>query len=199
MTVLDPQARIAMLERELAWAHLKIQALEERLRRQRIRMLGPHSETLSDLQLELLAEEEPGVTREEVEAESRREPMTSMPPREGKAPRRLHPGRQKLPEELPRVEQVIACESRKCANCGGETAVLGYDESEQLDVEPARYFVRVIKRQKRACRKCANGSVMAAPLPERIVEKGLASDRVVIQTVVAKYADHCVPRTHLAA
>ena len=27
------QARIAMLERELQWAHLKIQVLEERLRR----------------------------------------------------------------------------------------------------------------------------------------------------------------------
>ena len=30
----------------------------------------------------------------------------------------------------------------------------------------------------------------AAPLAERIVEKGLASDAVVIQTVVAKYCDH---------
>jgi hypothetical protein len=37
------------------------------------------------------------------------------------------------------------------------------------------------------------------PLAPRIVEKGLASDRVVIETVVAKYCDHRVPRTHLAA
>ncbi|HUE01916.1 MAG TPA: IS66 family transposase [Bryobacteraceae bacterium] len=35
-----------------------------------------------------------------------------------------------------------------------------------------------------------DGTVTSAPLPERIVEKGLASDRVVIQTVVSKYADH---------
>lgn len=166
---------------------MKIQVLEERLRQQRIKMLGPHSETLSNLQLELLAEKEPGVTREEVEAESRREPMNSAPARE---PRRPHPGRQRLPEKLERVEQVIACEDRNCRKCGAETALLGYDESEQLDMEPARYFVRVIKREKRACRKCANGSVTSAPLPERIVEKGLASDRVVIQTVVAKYSDH---------
>jgi transposase len=40
--------------------------------------------------------------------------------------------------------------------------VIGYDESEQLDVEPARYFVRVTKREKRACRHCS--SVTAAPL-----------------------------------
>lgn len=30
----------------------------------------------------------------------------------------------------------------------------------------------------------------AAPLADRIVEKGLASDGVVIHTVVAKYCDH---------
>jgi len=66
--------------------------------------------------------------------------------------------------------------------------VIGYDESEQLDVEPARYLVRVTKREKRACRRCS--TVTAAPLAERIVEKGLASDAVVINTVVAKYCDH---------
>jgi len=66
--------------------------------------------------------------------------------------------------------------------------VIGYDESEQLDVEPARYFVRVTKREKRACRRCS--TVTAAPLAGRIVEKGLASDAVVINTIVAKYCDH---------
>jgi transposase len=187
MIVADPQARIAILEHELRWAHLKIQVLEERLRRQRIGILGPHSETLSDLQLELLIEQEPGVTGEEVEAESRRSPVTGMPSRE---PRRSHPGRQRLPENLPRVEQVIPCADDNCSTCGRETTVFGYDESEQLDVEPARYFVRVTKREKRVCRNCVDGTVTAGRLPERIVEKGLASDRVVIQTVVGKYCDH---------
>ena len=68
--------------------------------------------------------------------------------------------------------------------------MIGYDESEQLDVEPARYFVRVTKREKRACRRCSTGTVTMAPLAPRIVEKGLASDAVVIDTVVAKYCDH---------
>jgi hypothetical protein len=73
----DPELRIATLERELAWAHLKIQALIAELRQQRIQFLGPRSETLSDLQLELLADEEPGATRDEVEAESQREPIAT--------------------------------------------------------------------------------------------------------------------------
>ena len=181
---MNAPARIAELERQLHWAQLKIQALEEELRQRRIQQLGPKSETLSNLQLELLADEEPGTTREEVEAESRREPLKRTPSRE----RKPHPGRKPLPENLPRVNNVIACSERTCASCGEETAVIGYDESEQLDVEPARYFVRVTKREKRACRRCS--TVTAAPLADRIVEKGLASDAVVINTVVAKYCDH---------
>jgi transposase len=186
VTAPDPQFRIATLERELAWAHLKIQALIEELRQQRIQKLGPRSETLSDLQLELLADEEPGATGQEVEAEAVREPIVDLAPRE----RKRRPGRQRLPENLPRVEQVIPCAERHCKECGSETTVIGYDESEQLDVEPARYFVRVTKREKRACHCCQEGTVAMPPLEQRIVEKGLASDRVVIDTVVAKYCDH---------
>jgi transposase len=182
----DPQLRIAQLERELQWAHLKIQVLEERLRKQRIQMLGPHSETLSNLQLELLADEEPGVSSDEVEAEAGREPLAQNTRRKRKA----HPGRERLPENLPRVEKVIRCSEETCRACGQETTVIGYDASEQLDVEPARYFVRVTKREKRACRGCEQGTVTMAPLEPRIVEKGLASDSVVIATVVAKYCDH---------
>jgi transposase len=106
----------------------------------------------------------------------------------GRRERKPHPGRQSLPENLPRVTETIPCAERTCAQCGEETAVIGYDHSEQLDVEPARYFVRVTKREKRACQKCS--TVSATPILERIVDKGLASDAVVIDTVVAKYCDH---------
>lgn len=186
VSVADPQLRIAQLERELHWAQLRIHVLEQRLREQRIRLLGSRSETLSNLQLELLADEEPGVTADEVEAEARRERLARVPRRE----RKPHPGRERLPENLPRVERVIGCDEKSCAACGRETAVIGYDESEQLDVEPARYFVRVTKREKRACRSCQQSTVTMPELEPRIVEKGLASDAVVINTVVAKYCGH---------
>jgi transposase len=182
----DPQARITTLERELAWAQLKIQSLTEELRQYRVKLLGPRSETLSDLQLELLADQEPGTTLDEVAAEAQRPPLPEAPRRE----RRPHPGRQQLPENLPRVEEVVPCAEQACPQCGAETTIIGYDESEQLDVEPARYFVRVTKREKRACRCCQGGTVTMPPVAPRIVEKGLASDRVVVETVVAKYSDH---------
>lgn len=75
--------------------------LEERLRKKRIEALGPFSETLSNLQLELLSDVEPSATREEVQAEALREPIEQKSRREPKA----HPGRQSLPAKLPRVEQ----------------------------------------------------------------------------------------------
>jgi transposase len=173
---------------ELQWAYLKIQVLEQRLRLQRIQKYGPASEKLSDAQLELL-ELEPGVSSAEVQAESEREPL---PASTGSQKRRPRPGRQKLPVELPRVERVIACAPKQCTcrACGQPMAVIGYDQSEQLDVEPAKYFVLVTKREKRACKFCEAGGVVAAPVPARIIDKGLVSDRVVIDTVVAKYSDH---------
>jgi len=64
--------------KELAYARLKIQVLEEQLRQQRIAQYGPGSEKLSNLQLELL-DEEPAVSRDEVQAESEREPGAPPP------------------------------------------------------------------------------------------------------------------------
>ncbi len=184
--------KIAQLERELQWANWKIHALEQRLRMEMIRKYGPKSETLSDKQL-LLLELEPGVSDAEVEAESLREPLPPASPvtAQSRKKGRKHPGRQELPADLPRVERVIACtpEQCLCQSCGKDTVVIGYEQSEQLDVEPARFFVVVTKREKRACKGCAEG-VSAAPLPGRIIDKGLVSDRVVIDTIVSKYCDH---------
>ena len=40
-----------------------------------------------------------------------------------------------------------------CKGCGKETVVIGYEESSQLDVEPAKYFV-LVNRRERACKSC---------------------------------------------
>ena len=173
---------------ELQYARLKIQLLEEKLRLQRIAKYGPGGEKLSNLQLELL-EFEPGVSNVEVTAESDRDALPSTPE---KKKRRRHPGRQTLPADLPRVERVIACTPEQCicGNCGTGTKVIGYEVSEVLEVKPAEYFVQVTKREKRACKKCEEQGVAMAPLPVRIIDKSLVSDRIIIDTIVGKYADH---------
>jgi transposase len=181
------QQRLRSTEERLRLAEYKVRVLEERLRLIRLNKYGPGSEKLSDAQLALL-EVEPGVNVAEVAAESQREPL--IVPRPAK-PARPHPGRQQLPAHLPRIERLIACtpEQCLCGQCGKPTRVIGYEQSEQLDVEPAKYVVVVTKREKRACQSCEEQGVACAPLPARIIEKGLASDRVVIDTVVRKYAD----------
>jgi transposase len=172
----------------LRLAEYKVRLLEERLRLLRINKYGPASERLSDAQVELL-ETEPGVSAAEVQAEGQREPLA---PRPAQPSARPHPGRQQLPPELPRVERLIACppEQCLCGQCGKPTRFIGYEQSEQLEVEPAKYVVVVTKREKRACQSCEGHGVVCAPRPARIIEKGLASDRVVIDAVVRKYADH---------
>jgi transposase len=171
----------------LQFAELRVQLLEQKLRLQRIAKYGPGSEKLSNLQLELL-EFEPGVSNVEVVSESERDALSPSPEKK----RRKHPGRQTLPAELPRVEQVIACtpEQCKCGNCGAETKVIGYEVSEVLEVKPAEYYAKVTKREKRACKKCEEQGVAVAPLPVRIIAKSLVSDQIIIDTIVGKYANH---------
>ena len=177
----------------MRWSELQRSALEEQLRLKRIEKYGAGSEKLSSLQLELL-EEEPSVSQAEVEAESERptlngETTEMVIHRKRKA--KKHPGRQTLPPHLPRVEQVIVCPTEQCtcSVCGQEKLIIGYEESEQLEVEPAKYFAQVTKREKRACR-CGRDGVVTAAAAKRIIEKGLVSDRVVIQTLVNKYSSH---------
>jgi transposase len=176
-------------ESSLQHARLQIQLLEDKLRLQRIAKYGPGSEKLTSLQLELL-EFEPGVSNLEVAAEGERE---ALPATQDKKKRKRHPGRQTLPANLPRVERVIACASEQCVcgGCGQSTTVIGYEESEQLDVEPVKYFVLVTRREKRACKRCEERGVMAAPLPPRIIEKSLVSDRVIVDAIISKYSNHC--------
>ena len=171
---------------KLQYAELRIRVLEERLRLMQIEKYVAVREKLSQAQMQLF-ELEPVVSEMIEEAESERAPVHGPTKRSAK-----HPGRQELPANLPRIEQVLPCtlDQRVCKRCGKETVVIGYEESSQLDVEPARYFVLVTKREKRACRSCEDLGVVSAPLPPRIIEKCLASDRIVIETVVGKYCNH---------
>jgi len=177
---------IAQLKSKLQYAELRIRVLEERLRLMRIEKYGVGGEKLSQAQMQLF-EFVPVVGEMTEEAESEHAPVHRLTKRSTK-----HPGRQELPANLPRVERILPCtpDQRLCKHCGRETAVIGYEESSQLDVEPAKYFVLVTKREKRACRSCEELGVVSAPLPPRIIEKCLASDRIVIDTVVSKYCNH---------
>jgi len=193
--------KIKIKDEALAFAELKIQALEERLRLERIKKYGPRSETLSDLQLKLL-DLEPGVSSEEVAAESQRGPLegggeedsekATDKPEKKKEKKPKRPGRNELPAHLERVKKIIPCPPAQCVcgQCGNETKVIGYETSEVLDVKPAEYFVSVYMREKRACPKHEEMGVQTAAVPDRIAPKSILSDNVIIDILVNKYSSH---------
>ena len=126
---------IAQLKSRLQYAELRIRVLEERLRLMRIEKYGAGREKLSQAQMQLF-ELEPDISEMTEQAEH-------APAHRSTKKSAKHPGRQELPSDLPRVERVLPCtpDQRVCKRCGKETVVIGYEESSQLDVEPARYFV----------------------------------------------------------
>src|SRR6516165_2751498 len=172
---------------------MHVQKLEEALRLERIRKYGKQSEKLSDLQLELL-DGEPAVSSEEIEAEAASGPLPEAEQEKTGEPQRKrkpHPGRNQLPAHLERVEEIVACaaEQCRCGKCGGETRVIGYEETEVLGMKPAVHFVRVIKREKRACKKCISHGVVTSPAPERIAPKSIFADETIVEFIIRKYCD----------
>ena len=189
----EANTRARQAEISLQLSDLRIASLLEQIRLLRIAKYGPRGESLSAAQLALF-EQEPSATLDEVAAEAARGPLPEPAPVQAHKRRKNHLGRQTLPADLPRVVNTVACapDQCTCGNCGAANVVIGYEESERLDVEPAKFFVTVTRREKRACANCKQGGVATAPapVPVEIVEKGLVSSRVVINTVVAKYCDH---------
>jgi transposase len=169
---------------------MQVRVLEIKLRLQRIERFGPSSEKLSDQQLQLL-EQELSVTEAEVATEAAQaQAPSTLPVPQPKL--RVHPGRTQLPEALERREVVIACstEDRQCPHCQKEKAVIGYEVSEELASEPVVYFVRVTKREKRACHHCPEAGVSTAPCPPKIIPKGKLGNELVIDALLNKFDAH---------
>ena len=133
-------------------ANLKIQALTLELAHLRRMRFGVKSEAL-DASMRDLFQETFGSDVAAAEAElakqadagNAEEPL--RPPRE-------RAGRQALPEHLPRIEHRHEPESCTCGSCGKDLVKIGEDISEQLDVEPAKFFVHRHIRPQYACRAC---------------------------------------------
>jgi transposase len=190
----DKDAELARSRQALAAAEAIIQQLKEALRLERIRKYGKQSETLSDLQLELL-DREPAVSSEEIASgplsEEQQEHNALSGAQRQQKKRKPDPGRNELPAHLERIEEIVACAAEQCTcgKCGRETQVIGYEETEVLGMKPAAHFVRVIKREKRVCKSCADCGVVTAPAPARIAPKSIFADESIIKFIVRKYCD----------
>ena len=119
---------------------MAIEALTHELAHIRRIRFGVKSETLSPLQRDVF-EETLDTDLAAIEAEV--EQLQDDQPGDTVAkPKRPRAGRQPLPDHLPRIEHRHEPESCTCGHCGKDLVKIGEDITEQLDVEPAKFFVR---------------------------------------------------------
>jgi len=97
------------------------------------------------------------------------------------------PKRRALPPELPRVEIYHEPEDLQC-NCGCALKRISEDVTEKLDYIPGKAQVERHIRGKWVCKECE--TLTQSPMPAHVIDKGLASHRLLAHVLVAKYADH---------
>jgi transposase len=180
------------LQGEVARLQRLLQLKDEQIRLLNFRFFGPKSEKLSSAQITLLLDEA-SLSGAEVEQEAGRpEAQKQDPLPKAKQPRPNHPGRDRLPEHLERREEIIPCGPAdcRCAKCGAERPIIGYETREELACEPAKFWVRVVKREKRGSHCEEEQGVATAPAPAQIVPKSKLSDAFVIEVLARKYQEH---------
>ena len=102
-------------------------------------------------------------------------------------PEKQQPKRQVLPANLPRREIHHEPQSTTCA-CGCALTRIGQDVAEKLDYQPGVFTVERHIRGKWVCAKCE--TLIQAPVPAHIIDKGIPTTGLLAQVLVAKYADH---------
>ena len=180
--------QITRRDSELRFAQTKIQALTLELAHLRRMRFGVRSEALTVEQRDLF-EETWASDLAAAEAELAKQQASAVPS-ESLVPRGPRPraGRQPLPDHLPRIEHRHEPESCTCDQCGNDLTKIGEDVSEQLDVEPARFFVHRHIRPQYACRACE--TITAAPIPPAVIDGGLAAVGLYVWVLIGKYLDH---------
>jgi transposase len=97
------------------------------------------------------------------------------------------PKRQPLPENLPRRDIHHEPENTTCG-CGCRLKRIGQDVAEKLDYQPGVFSVQRHIRGKWVCAKCE--TLIQAPVPAHVIDKGIPTAGLLAQVLVAKYADH---------
>lgn len=116
---------------------------------------------------------------------------------ENPKPRKSHVKRQ-FPKTLERKIVVIdLTKEEKICLCGCEKKCIGKEISEELEREPAKYYVNEIQRLKYVCpnESCETvigetaHSICIAPVPVRMIPKGMVGNAFLTYIMVAKFVD----------
>ena len=185
------QALIDEQRQTLAEMGREKQALLHRMAQLLRRLYGRRSERLDAAQLLLF-----GQAIESIEAAQAAAGEAGAAPAPGSpARRRGRPhGRRPLPDHLPRhrIEHPLDPRDLLCP-CGCTRRRIGEEVSEQLEYQPASFFVFRHVRPKYACPDptCPHSpAVVIADKPPQPIEKGLPGPGLIAHVITSKYADH---------
>jgi transposase len=168
---------IARLTELLRTQEIKIQALVQEIAYLRRIRYGVKSEAMSAEQRSLFEDD---VVQDIAAVEAELPAAASKP--------RSRAGRRALPEHLERVEIRHEPDSCTCPHCQSNLVKIDEDVSEQLDIEPARFFVIRHIRPQYACRKCE--TITAAPVAPAVIDGSLAAPGLLTWVATSKYLDH---------
>jgi transposase len=181
----EKEGQLELNTKLIAEKEVKIQALAYELAQYKRIRFGTKNEALSTLQRDLFREDvESDVAAIEAELQS----VQATPRSTVAAPRDRRPSRQPLPDHLPRIDHRHEPESCTCGQCGSDLQFIRDEISEQLDVEPAQFFVHRHIRPQYACRTCE--TVVAGPVPPAIIDGGLAAIGLLVWVIISKYMDY---------
>jgi transposase len=107
--------------------------------------------------------------------------------------RRRGHGRRRLPDSLPRrriIHEMSEAE-RSCPCCGKLRVKVSEEISEQLEFQPAAFYVNEHVRYIYACQdEDCTASVVTAPKPPQPIDKGLAGPGMLAFVATSKLAEH---------
>jgi transposase len=150
-------------------------------------LYGSKSEKIDADQLDLFGDlDAPGKDEASDADEAAAEALmpTAKPSRRKSAKER----KPRLPEDLPVEETVIEPEPVKA--CPEAWRRIGEEISEELDYEPGRFLCRRIVRPKYVRVADSEAAPIVAPLPEKLLERGMLAPGLLAHIVIGKYADH---------
>jgi transposase len=101
--------------------------------------------------------------------------------------KRQQPKRAPLPAQFPRTVIYHESENTQCA-CGCQLQRIGEDVSEKLDYTPGVFTVEQHVRGKWVCRQ--SETLIPAPVPAQLIDKGIPTAGLFAHVMVAKFADH---------
>lgn len=179
--LIDSQKKLSETQQDNRLKQLKIDQLTHEMAVLKRWKFGGRSEQLQGEQRRLFDE------TIEADLEAIGLELEALKSAEAKSVPKQQPKRAPLPEGLPRTEIRHEPAATVC-ECGCALKRIGEDVAEKLDYTPGVFTVQRHVRGKWACAKCQ--TLIQAPVPAHVIDKGIPTTGLLAQVLIAKYLDH---------